>query len=103
MKKGKKKLIIGGAIIFIFAIIIILAIYCKEEITEFFKNGGSDNYLATGTLKYVKLEQVGSVDKISLRESKYVVEDRSNVGWCLMKNAGLYGIGYEGRRIDYNR
>ncbi len=102
MKKAKKKITIGILIVSILTMVIILVSFLNKQVTEFFKNASSDNYLAYDGPKYVNIGETNSkstdgmneIDKIYLRSSWDSVADKTNTGWCLKKGAGIYGLGY---------
>ena len=98
MKRGKKRLIIvTGIIASLIGIIAVIITMFSTQITELFNNTSNDGYLAYNGKKYVSIRATNTgaskeVDKIYLREGYYSDPDTSNTGWCLMKNAGIYGI-----------
>lgn len=101
-EEGKKKITIGILIVSILTMVIILVSFLNKQVTEFFKNASSDNYLAYDGPKYVNIGETNSkstdgmneIDKIYLRSSWDSVADKTNTGWCLKKGAGIYGLGY---------
>lgn len=97
MSKVKKRLVIVSVVIAIFTIVIVLTGFFKEQITQIFKSASNDEYLAYNGPLYVNVDEINNdgVSKIYLRSgwSKDTI-DKTNIGWCLKKGAGLYGLGY---------
>ncbi|MCI8486394.1 MAG: DUF11 domain-containing protein, partial [Clostridia bacterium] len=100
-KRKKSFFIVSTIFVSLIVVIAIITTVFTTKITEFFKNANNEEYLAYNGKKYVSIKSTNTgsakeVDKIYLRESLYTTPDTSNTGWCLMKNAGIYGIGYSG-------
>ena len=105
MSKGRKKHIIILTIAIICIISSILAKIFRNEITEYIASVSADKYLAStySGPEYVNISSTTSkstdsmeeVVKIYLRSNWSTASiDKSNIGWCLKKGAGLYGLGY---------
>ena len=97
-KRKKSFFIVSTIFVSLIVVIAIITTVFTTKITEFFKNANNEEYLAYNGKKYVSIKSTNTgsakeVDKIYLRESLYTTPDTSNTGWCLMKNAGIYGIG----------